>query len=319
MVSYDDVLAARETIAGKVLRTPVIRNEKLDELAGAEVWLKLENLQRTNAFKIRGGTNCLAHLSQAQREKGVIAASTGSHAKAVALAGKELGIAVTIVMPTAAPKVKVDAVKADGAKVMIHGEQYDDACAHAEELAQRYGLLRISSFDDPAIIAAQGSIACEILEDAPDIDTLVCPIGGGGLVSGSLVAGKHLRPSLRVFGVEAEGAPSMTESLAAGHPIELASADTVADGIAVRRPGDLNFEIVSKGIDGTVLVSEQEIAEAFRFCLETVKILAEPAAAAAVAAVMRRKLPQKANRLAVVITGGNVDRDVMLRLLEGNV
>jgi len=315
LVRYEDVVAARETIAGRVFRTPLIRNEKLDEAAGAEVWLKLENLQRTNAFKIRGGTNRLAALSPAERERGIVAASTGSHAKGMALAARELGIPATIVMPRAAPQVKVDAVRADGANVLIEGDHYDDACAYAKQLAESQGLPQISSFDDPLIIAGQGSLACEILEDQPEIDTFVAPIGGGGLASGLLVAGKHLKPGLRVFGVEAEGAPSMTESLAAGRPLELPQINTVADGIAVRRPGTLNFEIVQKLIDGTVLVSENEIAAAFRFCLEKVKILAEPAAAAAVAAVLTRKLPATCRRLAVIVTGGNVDREVMLRLL----
>lgn len=315
MVTYRDIVAARETIAGKVFRTPLIRNDKLDAVAGAQVWLKLENLQRTNAFKIRGGTNRLAHLSSEERQRGVLAASTGSHAKGIALAARELGIAATIVMPAAAPQVKVDAVRADGAKVIIHGAQYDDACAFGADLAAREGLVQISSFDDPFIMAGQGSIACEILENEPEIDTFVAPIGGGGLVGGLLTAGKHLKPDLRVFGVEAEGAPSMTESLAAGRPVELPEIHTVADGIAVRRPGTLNFEIARKLLDGTTLVSEEEIAQAFRFCLETVKILAEPAAAAAVAAVLTGKVPGHPRRMAVVITGGNVDRSVMLQLL----
>ncbi|HYG70168.1 MAG TPA: threonine ammonia-lyase [Anaeromyxobacteraceae bacterium] len=317
MVSLEDVLAARERIRAHLLVSPCARSESLSAATGASAFLKLESLQRTGSYKERGALNKLLLLSEAERARGLVAASAGNHAQGVAFHAGRLGVKATIVMPETTPIVKVANTRAHGARIVLHGANYDEAYAEGRRLESAEGLLFVHPFDDPAVIAGQGTVGVEILEQVPDADVVVVPIGGGGLASGVAAAVKALRPSARVVGVESEVLPSMIAALDAGHPVTVEAANTLADGIAVKRAGDLTFEHVRRLVDEIVTVSEEEIASAILHLLEKDKTVVEGAGAVAVAALLQRKVKGVAGRRVVaIVTGGNIDVNLVARVIE---
>jgi threonine dehydratase len=318
-VTADDVRAARERIAGEITATPCRRAHSSEALldGGGRLYLKLENLHRTGSFKERGALNRLALMSEEERRRGVIAASAGNHAQALALHATRLGVAATVVMPEHTPLVKVGSARRYGAEVVLHGESFDDAVAEARHRRDAEGLVLVPAFDDPRIVAGQGTIGLELLEQLEAIDLVVVPIGGGGLISGIAVALKEARPALRVIGVEAEAAPSARASRDAGRIVATTATDTIADGIAVKRVGEVTFPLIERYVDEIVLVSEEEIAAAVLLLLEREKTLAEGAGAAAMAALAARKVPVAAGDVAVaVIGGGNIDINMLSRIID---
>jgi threonine dehydratase len=317
MVNLPDVLAARARIRDQIYLSPCARSETLSRLTGTNAYLKLENLQMTGAYKERGALNKLLTLSAPERARGLIAASAGNHAQAVAYHGVRLGMTVTIVMPETTPITKVANTRAHGARIVLCGASYDEAYTQARALAEAEGQTFVHPFDDPEVIAGQGTVGLEILEQVPDVDAVVVPIGGGGLASGVAVALKAQRPGIRVIGVEALVIPCMQAALAAGRPTTVEPASTLADGIAVKRAGQLTFEHVRSLVDELVTVSEEEIASAILYCLEKEKTVAEGAGAVAVAALMHRKVRGLDGRRVVsVLSGGNIDVNLIARIIE---
>ena len=316
MLSLTDVRAAEQRIRDAVRWTPMEHERAFSESIGAEVHLKLEQFQRTGAFKIRGAINRIATLSAAEREPGVVTASAGNHAQGVALAASRAGVDATIVMPEYAPISKVQATEGYGARVVLHGVDYDEAGERAHEIEHEEGRFYLHAFDDPDVMAGQGTIGLEVIEDLPSVDTVVVPIGGGGLISGVATAVKGLDDSVRVVGVQAEGAATVADSLAAGHPVEREAVDTIADGIAVRRIGDRPFEVISERVDEVVTVSDREIAMAITRLLERTKVLAEGAGAAGLAAVLEERFDIEQDETVVpLICGGNIDPNVLTTVL----
>jgi threonine dehydratase len=317
MVTLPDIQAAHRRSRDQVYLSPCARSETLSRLTGTNAYLKLENLQMTGAYKERGALNTLLTLAPAERARGLIAASAGNHAQGVAYHGGRLGVTVTIVMPETTPIMKVANTRAHGARIILFGANYDEAYAEARRLEQAEGLTFVHPFDDPAVIAGQGTIGLEILEQVPEVDAVVVPVGGGGLISGVAAAIKATRPGVRVVGVEAEVIPCMQAALAAGGPVTLEPATTLADGIAVKRAGDLTFEHVRAHVDELVTVSEEEIASAILYCLEKEKTVAEGAGAAAVAALMNRRVGGlEGRRVVSVVSGGNIDVNLVARIIE---
>jgi len=317
MVTLADVQAALGRIRDRIYLSPCARSETLSRLTGTDAWLKLENLQMTGAYKERGALNKLLLMPPADRERGLIAASAGNHAQAVAYHAGRLGLAATIVMPEATPIMKVANTRAHGARVVLHGANYDEAYAEARRLEQVERLTFIHPFDDPEVIAGQGTIALEVLAQEPGIDAIVVPIGGGGLVSGIAAAAKELRPKVKVIGVETELLPCMLQAVEAGHPVTLEPANTLADGIAVKRAGDVTFEHVKRLVDEIVTVSEEEIASAILYLLEREKTVVEGAGAVGVAALMQKKIRGlEGKRVVSVISGGNIDVNLVARVIE---
>ncbi|MFT3874389.1 MAG: threonine ammonia-lyase [Nocardioides sp.] len=305
-VSLADIQAAAGVLDGVVARTPTRNARWLAERLGGDVRLKLENLQRTGSFKPRGAYLRLSRLSDAERAAGVVAASAGNHAQGVAMSAQRLGISSTIFMPEGAPIPKVNATRGYGAEVVFRGQYLDQAIEAAQEFAAETGAVFISPFDHPDIVAGQGTCGLEILEQAPEVRTLVVPTGGGGLLAGIAIAVKALRPDIRVIGVQAEAAAAFPPSLAAGHPIRLEAMRTMADGIAVGRPGDITFRAVQEHVDEIKTVSEDSLARALVTLLERSKQVVEPAGAAAVAAMATDPDAFETPAVAVV-SGGNID------------
>jgi len=317
MVSLQDVQAALGRIRDRIYLSPCARSETLSRLTGTDAWLKLENLQMTGAYKERGALNKLLVMAPADRERGLITASAGNHAQALAYHAGRLGAKATIVMPEATPIMKVANTRAHGARVVLHGANYDEAYAEARRLEQVERLTFVHPFDDPDVIAGQGTIALEVLDQEPGLDAIVVPVGGGGLVSGVAVAAKALKPGLRVIGVETELLPCMLQAVEAGRPVTLEPATTVADGIAVKRAGDLTLEHVRRYVDEIVTVSEEEIASAILYLLEREKTVVEGAGAVAVAALLQRKVRGLEGKKTVsIISGGNIDVNLVARVIE---
>ncbi len=317
MVTLQDVQAALGRIRDRVYLSPCARTETLSRLTGTHAHLKLENLQMTGAYKERGALNKLLTMPRDELDRGLIAASAGNHAQAVAYHAGRLGVAATIVMPETTPIMKVANTRSHGARIVLHGANYDEAYAEARRLEQVERLTFIHPFDDPAIIAGQGTVGLEIAEQVPDVDAIVVPIGGGGLVSGVAAAVKTLRPSVRVVGVEAEVLPCMLAALEAHGPATLEPANTIADGIAVKRAGDLTFEHVRRLVDEIVTVSEEETASAILYLLEKEKTVAEGAGAVSVAALMHRKIRGLEGKAVVaIVSGGNIDVNLVARVIE---
>ena len=314
-VSLGMILEARERLKKVVRSTDLVPSQMLAIPGRREVFLKTECLQYTGSFKLRGAYNRIAMLTPEERQRGVIASSAGNHAQGVALAAQKFGIKATIVMPAGAPLAKVAATRGYGAEVVLHGAVYDDAYAEACRLQEESGAVFIHPFNDPYVIAGQGSIGLEIMDANSDITTVVVPIGGGGMASGIAAAVKELHPEVKVIGVQAAGAPSMLESRRAGHIVTLNSASTMADGIAVKTPGDLTFAMCEKYLDDIVTVDEDEIAGAILMLLEKCKIVAEGAGAASVAAVLYDKF-DTSGRVACVVSGGNVDVTTLQHILD---
>ncbi len=320
-VTLRDVQAARERIREHIFCSPAPYSATLSGLCGQTIFLKLDNLQRTGAFKERGALNRILALSEHERQRGVIAASAGNHAQAVAFHAGAHGIAARIVMPEMTPLVKVSATAGFGAQVTLHGANYDEAYAEAMRLSVETGQVFLHPFDDAAVIAGQGSIGLELLEQVPELGAVVVPIGGGGLIGGVGCAIKELRPQVRVIGVQTERLPSMLRAREAGGPVTLPPQATIADGIAVRRAGALTYPLVERYVDEIVTVDEEEIAQAILLLLEKEKTLAEGAGAAALAAMLQHKTSlsrggAEPQRTAVLVCGGNIDVSLLAMMIE---
>ncbi|MEV4877835.1 threonine ammonia-lyase [Streptomyces cyaneofuscatus] len=311
----DDVRGAQKMLSGVARVTALEGSRHLTELVGAPVHLKCENLQRTGSFKLRGAYVRISGLTPVERAAGVVAASAGNHAQGVALASSLLGVRSTVFMPVGAPLPKVAATQEYGAEVRLHGQVVDETLAAAQEYADRTGAVFIHPFDHPDIIAGQGTVGLEILEQCPEVRTIVVGIGGGGLAAGIAVAVKALRPDIRIVGVQAEGAAAYPPSLAAGHPVSLDNPVTMADGIKVGRPGDVPFAVIEELVDEVRTVTENELSSALLLCLERAKLVVEPAGASPVAALLS---DPKAFRgpVVAVLSGGNVDPLLMQRVLR---
>lgn len=316
MLSFEAVIGAAGRIEGEVRHTPLMRSSTFTERTGTEIHLKLEQFQRTGAFKLRGATNRIGTLSVEERNKGVVTASAGNHAQGVALAATRAGCDSTIVMPEHASISKIEATKGYGGTVVLHGEDYDAAQTRAHEIEAEEGRTYLHAFDDPDVMAGQGTIGCEIMEDCPAVDTVVVPIGGGGLIAGIATAVKGIDPSVRVIGVQAEGASSAAESFARGEIVELEHANTIADGIATRRVGEKTFEVITERVDEIVTVSDPEIAMAMTRLLERSKVLTEGAGAVGLAAVLEERFEYDSDEtIAVLLSGGNIDPNVLITVL----
>ncbi|MFL5382450.1 MAG: threonine ammonia-lyase [Longimicrobiaceae bacterium] len=317
MVRLEDVKAARERIRGRVVHTPCTPSEAFGEMFGGRAWFKFENLQRTGSFKERGALNCMLSLSDEERARGVIAASAGNHAQGVAFHARRLGIAATIVMPERTPLTKVSNTERYGARVVLHGAVYDEAMAEAMRIREAEGQVVIHPFDLDPVIAGQGSIGLELLEQCPEMDVVVVPVGGGGLISGIALAIKEMRPEVRVVGVESSVLPAALRAREAGALVTIPPADTIADGIAVRRIGETTFGMIEKYVDELVVVDEEEIASAVLLLLEREKTVAEPAAASSVAAAVYGVLGGLVGKdVVMLLSGGNVDVTLLSRIIE---
>jgi threonine dehydratase len=314
-VSLDDVRAARELLRGVILTTPVQGSRPLSEGVGGRVWFKCENLQRAGSFKIRGAYTRLSRLAPDEAARGVVAASAGNHAQGVALAASMLGIQTTVFMPLGAPIPKVEATRAYGAEVRFHGQSVDEALVAAKAFGEETGAVFVHPFDHHDIVAGAGTTGLEILEQVPDVKTVVVCTGGGGLLAGIAVAVKGLRPDVRVVGVQAEDAAAYPGSLDAGKPVALAAMATMADGIAVGCPGDLPFQIVRDLVDEVRTVSEESLSRALLLCLERAKLVVEPAGAAGVAALLDDPAAFEPP-VVVVLSGGNIDPLLLQRVLR---
>lgn len=315
-VTLNHILAARDRLRGRVFHSPCVRSDYLSQLLGADAFVKLDNLQATGSFKERGACNRLLQLSPDEKARGVICASAGNHAQALAYHGRALGIDVTVVMPKWAPLVKVSNCRSFGANVVLHGEAFDDARAHALVLAQEQGRVFIPPFDDPAIVAGAGTVALEVLGDVPQTDAIFIPTGGGGLLAGMTVATKALRPKVDLYAAESVGAPTLHDSIQAGHVVRVPTKPSLADGLNVAEIGKLPFEIVKDQIKQVVLVDEPQIASAILRLLEVEKTLTEGAGAIALAAALQMKEQIAGKTVVLVLCGGNIDVTVLSRIID---
>ncbi len=317
MLTLDQVKEAARRLGGRVHRTPMITSRSLDEAAGYSVFLKCENLQRAGAFKIRGALNKLLSLSLEERARGVVAFSSGNHAQGVALAARLTSTTALILMPTDAPVLKLRATRGYGAEVVFYDRQTEDRERRARELVEQTGRALVPPYDDYAIMAGQGTAALELLSDAPDLDALLTPVGGGGLMAGCSTVAKALRPGMSIFGVEAESANDTWLSFRKGERVSIAPPPTIADGIRNLSPGALTFPILRENLTDVLLVSDEEIKEAVRFLLLRSKLLVEPTGAVPAAALLAGKLPlPKGARVGVVLSGGNVDPHTLAEILS---
>ena len=318
-LTLPDILAARNRIRDAVYLSPCPRSEMLSQLTGRNVYLKLENLQMTGSFKERGALNRIALLTPDEAQRGVVAASAGNHAQGVSYHATKRGIPALIVMPQQTPLVKVTATRNFGAEVLLHGANYDEACTEATRICTDRGMTFIHPFDDPGVMAGQGTIGLELLEQLPHLDAVIVPIGGGGLIGGIACAIKESRPDIKIIGVQTSRLPSMQQAVLDGHPVTIPPATTIADGIAVRRAGTVTFPVVSRYVDEIVTVDEDEIASAILLLLEREKTLAEGAGAAALAALLQGRtahlIPPGAHT-AVLVCGGNIDVTLLSRIIE---
>jgi len=316
VLTLADVESAQARIAGRVRRTPLSESAALSRLSGVSLHLKLENLQFTGSFKERGAASRLLCLTPAERKRGVITASAGNHAQALALHASRLGVATTVVMPEATPLVKVLATEGHGAHVLLYGAGYDEAADRAGELALQTGAVYVHPFDDLQVMAGQGTIGLELLEQLPDLDAVIVPVGGGGLVAGIATVLRAKKPDVQIIGVESRTFPSMRLALESEAPASLPGGKTIADGIAVRRVGQLTREVVRALVDQIVLVDEEEIAEAILLLLERERTVAEGAGAVGLSALLHRDLGLAGKRVVVVISGGNIDVNLIARIIE---
>jgi threonine dehydratase len=311
-----DIWEAYKLLKPHLHHTPLTASRTLYDITGAEIYLKAENMQRSGSFKVRGASYKLSRLSEQEIRCGVIAASAGNHAQGVAIAAAQYKIPCTIVMPETAPLVKVMATQGYGANVVLHGFNYDDAYQRCLELQEETGATFIHAFDDPDVIAGQGTLGLEMLSDLPDADALVVPIGGGGLIAGIAIAARALRPNITIIGVQAAGASSCRTSLDSGELSTLPTIATIADGIAVKRPGELTFSIIQRLVDDVVLVNDEEIIAAVLLLMERNKLLVEGAGAVGVAALLSGTVKLKGKKVLVPLTGGNIDINLVGRFIE---
>ncbi len=317
MIPLSEIVKAKRQLAGVVTNTPCALAPILSEEVGTNVYLKKENLQITGAYKLRGAYNKIASLTKEERKRGVIAASAGNHAQGVAYSARVFGIQATIVMPEATPLLKVTGTKALGAEVILQGDNYDEAYAYALTYANEHGLTFIHPFEDEKVIAGQGTVALEMIDEINDLDVVVVPIGGGGLISGMSSAIKQIDPKIKVIGVNASGAPAMCESFHAKHAINSKSVRTIADGIAVRDVSESNLAHILECVDEVVTVDDEEIASAILFLLERQKLVVEGGGAASVAAIMHKKFAfDKHTKIGAVLSGGNIDVQVLSIIIE---
>jgi threonine dehydratase len=314
-VRPEDVAAAREVLSEVTLRTPLLQSRVLSERIGGPVYLKCENLQRTGSFKARGAYLRIARLSDSERGRGVIAASAGNHAQGVAFAAALLGTKATVVMPEGAPLPKIEATRSYGAEIILHGSTVEQALIRAKELADSRGSVFIHPFEHPDIVAGQGTVGLEIIEQCPGVRTIAVPVGGGGLASGIAVVAKNASPPIRVIGAQAEAIAAYPASFAAGHPVAVAPGATMADGIAVARPGELAFVVLAEHADRVVTVSEESLSRALLLCLERSKQVVEPAGAAGVAALLEHPRAFEPP-VVVVLSGGNIDPLLLAKVLR---
>ena len=305
MSKIQDFITAKEKLSKVLLKTNLIQSPIFSKEAGNEVYIKPENLQKTGSFKIRGAYNKITNLSDKEKKKGVIASSAGNHAQGVAYGAKESGIKAVIVMPKSTPLIKVESTKQYGAEVVLHGDVYDDAFKKAKELEEKEGYIFVHPFDDEDVIYGQGTIALEILEELPETDIILVPIGGGGLISGIACAAKILKPEIKIIGVEPDGAASAYEAIKEDKVIELKEANTIADGTAVKKIGNTTFEYIKKYVDEIITVSDYELMEAFLLLVEKHKIIAENSGILSLAAL--KKLKEKNKKVVSVVSGGNID------------
>jgi threonine dehydratase len=315
-ISLGDVTAARERLRSAIYYTPCAHSKTLSALTGQQVFLKLENLQMTGSFKERGALNRIALLTPDQAARGVVAASAGNHAQGVAYHATSRGIRALIVMPLATPLVKVTATRGFGADVILHGANYDEAYEEARRICTAENMTFIHPFDDPVVMAGQGTIGLELLEQVPDLEAVVVPIGGGGLVGGIACAIKESNPQIKVIGVQTSRLPSMAEAVKQNQPVTIPPATTIADGIAVRRAGEVTFPVIERYVDEIVTVDEEEIASAILVLLEREKTLAEGAGATGLAALLQKRTSLQGARTAVIIGGGNIDVTLLSRIIE---
>ncbi len=315
MLNIDMIQAARERIASRIHRTPVITSRQFNEAAGKEVFFKCENFQRAGAFKIRGATNKIQSLTDDEKRRGIVAFSSGNHAQAVALAGREAGVRVLVAMPSDAPQAKVAATREYGAEVVFYDRQKQDREAFALDLAERERLILVPPYDDEMILAGQGTCGLELLEDVPDLDCILAPCSGGGLFAGVATAAKAANPGIRCFPVEPADADDTRQSLLKGERVTIPPPATIADGLRVQIPGKLTFPITQQLADDVLIVSDEEIIETLRFILCRMKMLVETSGATAAAAVMFHKLPADVKRVGVILSGGNIDPELLVKLL----
>ncbi|HYD56969.1 MAG TPA: threonine ammonia-lyase [Burkholderiales bacterium] len=313
MVTLTDVKAAARRLSGAIEQTPCLHSSTLSRLTGADVWLKFENLQFTASFKERGALNKLLSLSEDERRRGVIAMSAGNHAQAVAYHASRLGIPATIVMPKGSPNTKVKNTRVHGAQVLLEGTSLHEAAAHARELAARDDLVFVHPYEDPLIVAGQGTVALEMLKSVPELDMLVVPVGGGGLLSGMSIAAKGLKPGIRLFGVESKTYPSMSQRLA-GEPVQV-GGDTIAEGIAVKDAGEIALAIIRECVDEVLVVEEETIERAVMALIEIEKTVAEGAGAAALAALLQYPERFAGRKVGLPVSGGNIDSRVLASVL----
>ena len=315
-VTLADVEAARARLAGVIHETPCAYSQRLSDLTGARVFVKLENLQMTGSFKERGAANVLLQLSPAERRRGVVTASAGNHGLAVAFHAARLGVGAVIVMPEWAPLTKVTAARRQGAEVVLHGENYDEAYARAREVETERGLVFVHPFDDLRVIAGQGTIGLELAAQVPDLEAVLVPVGGGGLAAGTAVAVKGRKPGVEVIGVQADEVAAMKAAWASGERVTVPSAPTIADGIAVRRAGEHTLALCRRWVDQIVSVSEEEIANAILLLLEIEKTVVEGAGAVPLAALVNKKVAGAGKTVALVLSGGNIDVNLISRIIE---
>src|SRR6266498_596093 len=315
-VNLSEIHQAMSRVRDSIYLSPCARSEDFSQLTGNSVYLKLDNLQRTGAFKERGALNKLLTLTPEERSRGVIAASAGNHAQGLAYHAGRHGIRAQICMPLTTPLIKVSATTGYGADVVLHGANYDEACEEAVRRSEQFGMTFVHPFDDEVVIAGQGTMGLEILQQVPEVEAIIAPIGGGGLISGVACAVKEINPHVRVIGVQPARLPSMKVALAEGHPVTLSPAPTIADGIAVRRAGEKTLPLIQKYVDDIVTVDEEEIANAVLLLLEREKTLAEGAGAAAIAALINRKTALSGKKVAVLVCGGNIDVSLLSRIME---
>jgi threonine dehydratase len=316
IVDIAAVQDARERLRGAIYQSPCPYSQTLSELTGSQCFVKLENLQMTGSFKERGAANLLLQLEPAERGRGVVAASAGNHGLAVAFHAARLGVPATIVMPTYAPLIKAASARRSGADVILHGANYDEAYERAQALVAERGAVFVHPFDDARVVAGQGTLGLELLEQVADLDAVVVPVGGGGLVAGVALALKARRPSVRVVGVQSEAVAAMHRSLRAGERVRVPAGATIADGIAVRRAGALTFALAQRLVDEVVTVDEEELANAVLLLLEIEKTVVEGAGAAPLAALLNRPLGLAGRRVVLVLSGGNIDVTMLARIIE---
>ena len=315
MLDIQTIREARERIGARIHRTPVITSRQFDEAAGKEVFFKCENLQRAGAFKIRGATNKVQSLTPAESKQGIVAFSSGNHAQAVAVAGREAGVRVLVAMPEDAPAAKVAATRGYGAEVVFYDRHKQDREAFALDLAERERLIMVPPYDDYFVLAGQGTCGLELLEEVPDLDCVLVPCSGGGLFAGVATAAKALNPKIRCFPVEPATADDTRQSLLKGERVTIPPPPTIADGLRVQIPGKLTFPIVQQLAEDVLTVTDEEIIATLRFILFRMKILVETSGATAAAAVMFRKLPADLKRVGVVLSGGNIDPDLLREII----